>query len=339
MTHLIGVDSGGTHTNIRIIAPDGSEEAIPELDKALGGDRSEQQLRDVLAHVMTSVAGRVRDSEVSMWISAAGYAVSTRPRFEALVSEVAGNVHGRIGISNDAVSLLLAHEPETVAVVAGTGSVAMARSSSGEVITRGGEGWVVADYGAAFWLGLDGIRAAYHALEGGPETALLRSLVEHYTPLEHDAESGDIGALVREVARKLAALGSDTKPKIASFAKLVTRQAELHDDEAQKILDRRVEELAGSAAKVYRALAAQVTDRFVPPRFLLSGSVAFRSEAYKAGFHASLAQFLDDVRENLELDTQVNGLSEAIVLARRLAKGEQIGVVDEHHQYSLFGCD
>lgn len=339
MTYLIGVDSGGTHTNIRIITPHGHEQTVPELDKSLAGNRSDDELRTVLAYVVTAVSGLVRSSDVSMWISAAGYAESTRSRFDALVRDAARDVDWRVGIANDAVGLLLAHEPHKIAIVAGTGSVAMARCASGEVIARGGDGWVVADYGAAFWMGLDGIRAAYHALEGGPDTALLRSLVEHYRPLERDAHSDNIAALVREVARRLTELGRDTKPTIASFATQVTRQAELGDDEARRIVAKSVNDLASSAARVYRELALKLPDSVVPPRFLLSGSVASRSPAYNHGLRAFLAELLSDVSANLgrelELTTQLNGLSEAIVLARRLAEDEYIGNIDEHHQYSV----
>ncbi len=339
MTYLVGVDSGGTHTNIRIIGPDERSQNVPELDRSLGGNRSDRELREVFAEVIAAVSSRVRGSDAFIWINAAGYTVSTRAQFEKVVSDGAGGMVGQIGISNDAVAILLAHEPEMVAIVAGTGSVAMARRVGGQVVVRGGEEWVVTDYGAAFWLGLDGIRSAYQALEGGTDTALLGCLVEHYSPLGRDAPNEDIAVSVREIARKLAALGSGTKPTIASFARQVTRQAELGDEEAQRIVRKGTEELAAAAARVYRDLAAQVPDRIVAPRFLLSGSVAYRSPFYAEGFRSALAQFLFDVRENveheLELKTQLNGLDEAMSLARRLAENQEIAQLDMNHPFSL----
>jgi N-acetylglucosamine kinase-like BadF-type ATPase len=240
-------------------------------------------------------------------------------------------------MSNDGVGLLLAHESELVAVIAGTGSVAMARNSVGEVITRGGDEWVVADYGSAFWLGLEGIRAAYRALEGGPDTALLNCLLQHFSPLKDDDR--DARVVVREIARRLASLGTDTKPTIASFAAQVTREAELGDVEAQKIVRRAVDDLAGAAARVYRELAAQVEGRVVAPRFLLIGSVGYRSPFYFEAFRASLAQFLFDVRESLgrsiDLECQLNGLPEALTLAQRLAEDKNIPVLDSEHPFSV----
>lgn len=338
MTFLVGVDSGGTHTNIRIADPDGLEHNV-ELDRALGGTRSERELREVFVEVLGVVNSRTRSGDLCMWINAAGYALSTRPHFETILRDVAGEITGQVGISNDAVGLLLSHEPEMVAVVAGTGSVAMARRTGGEVVVRGGEDWVVTDYGSAFWLGLDGIRAAYRALEGGPDTALLRCLIEHYSPLDHNASEEDMVVAVSEIARKLAALGSGTKATIASFARQVTRQAELGDQEAQRIVRSGAEELASAAARVYRDLAAQVTDRVVAPRFVLRGSVAYRSPFYAEGFRSTLAQFLFDVRENveheIELHIEPNGLPEAMSLARRLSEGKDIPQLDANHPFSL----
>jgi N-acetylglucosamine kinase-like BadF-type ATPase len=341
LTYLVGVDSGGTHTNIRIAerGEAAGDDQNVELDRALGGTRSERELREVFGEVLAVVNSRVRDAPVSMWINAAGYAPSTRAHFEMIAREAAGDVSGPIGISNDAVGLLLAHEPEMVAVVAGTGSVAMARRTSGDVVARGGEDWVVTDQGSAFWIGLDGIRAAYTALEGGSNTGLIRCLVEHYSPLDFNASDEDIAAAIREIARKLAALGSGTKPTIASFARQVTRQAELGDQEAQRIVRVGAEELAGAASRVYRDLAAPVEDRVVAPRFLLRGSVAYRSPFYAEAFRGALAQFLFDVRENVEqevdLNTGPNGLPEAMELARRLAEDGQIPQLDVNHPFSV----
>jgi N-acetylglucosamine kinase-like BadF-type ATPase len=213
----------------------------------------------------------------------------------------------------------------------------MARNTAGNVITRGGDGWVVADYGSAFWLGLDGIRAGYRALEGGPDTALLNCLLGHFSPPLRSDER-DPQVVVREFARDLASLGTDTKPKIAAFAPQVTRQAELGDDEAQKIVRHAVDDLAGATARVYRALAAQVEGRAVTPRVLLAGSVAYRSRFYLEAFRASLAQFLFDVSErvgSVELECQLNGLQEALTLARNLAEDKEIPVLGSQHPFSI----
>ena len=337
MTYLVGVDSGGTHTNIHILAPDGTKKTVAETDRSLSSNRTNTELQKICSEIFSAIHGHTMGDPACVWINAAGYSAASRHRFDRLVGAAIPHLNVRVGMSNDGVGLLLAHESELVAVIAGTGSVAMARNSAGEVITRGGDEWVVADYGSAFWLGLEGIRAAYRALEGGPDTALLNCLLRHFNPLKDDER--DARVVIREIARRLASLGTDTKPTIALFAAQVTREAELGDDEAQKIVRRAVDDLAGAAARVYRELAAQVEGRVVAPRFLLIGSVGYRSPFYFEAFRASLAQFLFDVRESagrsIELERQLNGLPEALTLAQRLAEDKDIPVLGSEHPFSI----
>ncbi len=336
MPYLVGVDSGGTHTNMRVLAPDGTQKAVAEIDRSLSSNRTNAELQIVCSEIFSVIQARTLGEPACVWINAAGYSAVSRQRLERLVTAAISRLNVRVGMANDGVSLLLAHNSELVAVIAGTGSVAMARNSDNKVITRGGDEWVVADYGSAFWLGLEGIRAGYRALEGGPDTALLSCMLRHFSPLKDDDR--DARVVVREIARRLASLGTDTKPTIASFAAQVTREAELGDNEAQKIVRHAVDDLAGAAARVYRELAAQVEGRVVSPRFMLIGSVGYRSPFYLEAFRASLAQFLFDVRESvgrsIELECQLNGLPEALILAKHLADGKQILELSDQHPFS-----
>jgi glucosamine kinase len=337
LVYLVGVDSGGTHTNINVSAPDGPKKAVAEIDRSLTSNRSNTELREIAREIFSEIHGHTVGDPTCVWIGAAGYAASSKNRLDGVIAASIADLNMRVGIANDAATLLLAHDPELVVIIAGTGSVAMARNPLGQVITRGGDEWVVADYGSAFWLGLNGIRAAYHALEGGSDTAMLNSLLEHFSPLKDNNNNGkrDPRTAVRGIARRLAGLGTDTKPTIASFAPEVTRLAELGDDAAQKIVRTGVDELAGAAARVYRELAAQSEGRLVLPRFLLSGSLGHRSPFYLEVFRASLDQFLFDVREStghqIDFEHQLNGLSEALTLARYLSEGKDVPILDEEH--------
>lgn len=335
MTYLVGVDSGGTHTNMLILQPDGTKKTVTEIDGSLSSNRTDAELNKVCSEIFSSIRIHTAGESACVWINAAGYSAASRSRLERPISDAIPRLKVRVGISNDGVALLLAHDPEVVAVIAGTGSVAMARTHDDKVITRGGDEWVVADYGSAFWLGLDGIRAGYRALEGGPETALLKCLLRHFSPLGNDERDAQV--VVREFARELASLGTDTKPRIAAFAPQVTRQAELGDDEAQKIVRHAVDELAAAAARVYRQLAAQVEGRAVSPRFLLIGSVGYRSRFYFEAFRDSLAQFLRDVSEqvgsSIKLECQLNGLPEALTLAQKLAEKGHIPALGNQHPF------
>lgn len=342
MTYVVGIDSGGTHSNIRLLSPDGEQKTIPEFDKSLSSNRSDDELSELLNKIVAAINSHTQGAPTAIWINSAGYSAVSRQRLTGLIEEAIKGLSIRVGICNDAVGLLLARESEIVTIVAGTGSVAEARTPSGSVIRRGGDEWVVSDSGSAFWLGLKGVRAAYVAVEGGPDTALAKSLVEQFAPFPGGAER-DIREAIQDIGRRLASVGTGTKAAIASFAPQVTRQAELGDEEAQQIVRHEAQDLAGAAARVYRALAAEAEQRVVIPRFLISGSVAYRSPFYFEAFKASLDQFLFDIREALdrplEVTQQLNGLEEALILAQRIANQEDIPLLDDQHLFSVIGGD
>ena len=339
MAYLVGIDSGGTHTNIRILASDGTLLRVREIDRSLTSNRSDAELESIFKEIFSEIRTETLGQEAFIWISAAGYANSTRERFVDLLQSAADPSGGRTGIGNDAVTLLLGHEEETVIVIAGTGSVTMARLPNGRVLTRGGDEWVAADFGSAFWIGLYGIRAGYQAVEGGQDTALKGCLVQEYRRLKNPGPTADTTTAVREIVRSLAGQGTDTKPAIASFAPQVTRQAELGDEVAQAIVRQAAEQLAAMAARVYRELAEHARPRSIVPRFLLNGSVASRSPFYAETFRASLNQFLFDVRQSsdqgLDLHIQLNGTGEAVALARLLQTNDHIPSLDAIHSYSV----
>jgi N-acetylglucosamine kinase-like BadF-type ATPase len=339
MTYVAGIDSGGTHTNIRIVTPSGEMDNV-ELDSALSSSRSVEELEDTADRILTELRSRVGDSDLSAWISSAGYASTTRQIFEDILGTKTHVLNGHLAICNDAATLLMAHEPETVVIIAGTGSVVMARTTKGEVVKRGGDEWVASDYGSAFWLGLSGIRAAYRAFEKvSAETALCHHLIRHYRPFENPKTREQQRAVIADIARSLAGLGTETKRQVAAFAVSVTGEAEKGDAVARGIIAEATEELGGAAAKVYRELAIKQPGRVVQPRFLVTGSVAHHSRVYLDALVASLEKNLSEVRAKLgapfEVRTSLNGVDEAVTLAQMLAGGAAPSRLDAQHPYSV----
>jgi N-acetylglucosamine kinase-like BadF-type ATPase len=318
---------------------DGSEKIIPEIDVGLTSNQPDDELASAVVKIFAVINSHARTNRAFVWINATGFSASTRQRFVDLVESGVGSFDGRIGLCNDAVGIMLAHDAEVVTIVAGAGSVAMARQDSGDVITRGGDEWVVADAGSAFWIGIQGIRAAYQAMQGGPDTALVNGIIEHYRPLRWNSPKQDNRTLISEIARSLAGMGASTKPAIASFAGQVTHQAQAGDDVALGIVRQAADELSAAAVKVYRELAERAHPRAVVPRFLLSGGVGFHSRFYAEAFKTSLDQFLFDVRQNLGQDVtltiQLNGTAEALNLANCLADGIEPPTLDQNYMYAL----
>jgi N-acetylglucosamine kinase-like BadF-type ATPase len=109
------------------------------------------------------------------WVVNAGLAGISRPGRRARALRRL-NAFADVAVSSDAEVALWGALPagEGVAVVAGTGSIALARDAVlGRQARAGGYGYLLGDDGSAFWLGREAVRAALAAAEGrGPPTRL-----------------------------------------------------------------------------------------------------------------------------------------------------------------------
>lgn len=134
-------------------------------------------------------------------------------------------------------------------VIAGTGCSAYGMNYRGETWKAGGWDYLLADEGSAYWIGLEGLRAAMRAYDGrGEPTALLEAMVRHYRladPLD----------MVR-----LAYSGHFHKAEIATFAQAVTRCAAEGDPLSQRIVIEAAEEVARMANAVIRKLEMEEED-------------------------------------------------------------------------------
>lgn len=339
MTYLVGIDSGGSRTNIRVLGPNGECWNLTEIPSSTSSARSDAEIRATLKRIFRAVEARTMGFETSAWLSAAGYSLASQNRIEGILEEFLGAFEGTLGISNDAVTLLLAHSQGTVVLVIGTGSAAMARNPDGHVLQIGGQEWVASDYGSGFWIGLNGIRAAYKALEGGPDTSLTPRLLDHYRGV-FGTEGDDEEAIILEIVRRLAGSGFDLKRQIASFARVVCDVAQRSDEVAQGIVREAALENATAAAELYRRLIGQQGEGLAP-KILISGSVAYGSSFFREAFQFYIDSLLSDIRAALELSRievlcVSDGVDEALKLARSLSESETLVTLDERHPFKVF---
>jgi N-acetylglucosamine kinase-like BadF-type ATPase len=151
----LGMDIGGSGVRAALGQPDGT----------VLGVWAAGNLHDALPGIEGQVG----------WVVHVGLAGISRPgrRARALRSLKA---LGDVVVTSDAEVALWGALPdgEGLAVVAGTGSIALARdATSGRQARAGGYGWLLGDDGSAFWIGREAVRAALAAAEGrGPFTSL-----------------------------------------------------------------------------------------------------------------------------------------------------------------------
>ena len=258
----IGIDAGGSKTEL-VAAVEQQDELLnlfaPSSNPArVGFEGSINVLSSLIKQVMELLPDYEIDS-IHAGIAGAGRPADQKRIHDGVTEELKILSPERVVIGHDGeIAIEAAFEGESgVMVVAGTGSVAVARTEDGALLRVGGWGYLIGDEGSGHLIGASGLRALVHALDGGPETALVDRLAR-----EHDLTTAeDIIHVVYE-----------HKTPLQKFAPVVIQTAEKGDDVALAI----VEEQARQLAKQVRWLADRCSS-VLPQAALLGGlmNIAF----------------------------------------------------------------
>lgn len=253
----VGVDSGGTRTNVEIWAVDtsGDRRSVTyEVAESLSGALAPSSIPSVLSKVLAPLDRWVDEHSVGglpcfAWVSAAGFTPWSRDDFVAALHDLTpavGDLRLRaVGVANDAVTLLLGSGADGV-VIAGTGSNVLVKSTDGSLHQAGGHEWVACDNGSGFWIGLRSIRQAFRDFDAGVDSVLLHRLRDVYGIRPED----DRGLIAK--MRNLAIADPNTKREIARITASVCEAAGQGDLGAQNIVKAEAEDLADITAECLR---------------------------------------------------------------------------------------
>jgi N-acetylglucosamine kinase-like BadF-type ATPase len=203
----------------------------------------------------------------AIWVGLAGL---DRPGARDEVHPLLTPLANEIRLTNDA-ELNFGALPRGVGVVliAGTGSIAFGRDSSGATSRAGGWGHIFGDEGSGYDLGRRALRAAARAADGrGPATTLLPRILAAW---ELDQPMAMIGR----------AHGAADKAEIAALAGIVFTAAKDGDAEARAIIRQAALDLAKTAV----AAAAPLKFDAVPLALaggLLTGEAGYRTRVLRA---------------------------------------------------------
>ncbi len=247
MTVVLGLDGGGTKTHV-VIADDGG--AL--LGAATGGasnwedvglEGAASAIRAVALEALQA-SGLERDAISSSVLGLAGTDwPSDRERLGAI--PLALGLGGSAEIVNDAFVALRAgaNHPWGVAVVAGSGSVAAGRNAGNDEFRTLGLGSTLGDFGSAFDIADEGVRAVAEAHTGmGPQTAL----TDRYR-----------AALGRSSVEDLLEHVSRDAPSMSHLAGTVLEAADEGDGAARAIAEHAGSALGAAAGLVARKLRMQ----------------------------------------------------------------------------------
>ncbi len=266
MAYYLALDAGGTKTDyvladesrvlarvrsgtIKRLRTDGAT-ALANLEAAL--------------HELTQGSGVSLGEVARICIGTAGETVPLVTDF--LRVAIRERVGGDLLLLGDVEIALDAAFPgqSGILVLAGTGSNVAGRTPSGQVITVGGWGPVLADQGSGHGIGYSALRAVSLARDEERPTALLGAVLEHWGLPGFDA-------LVEHANRT-------PHPDFSQLTPVVLRCAAQGDAVAQEVLEDQAEQLAHLVQVLIRRLrAATPEDNAFVPQLAFAGTVMERA--------------------------------------------------------------
>jgi N-acetylglucosamine kinase-like BadF-type ATPase len=238
---VIGVDGGASSTTALLA----EAETGRVLGRGAGGPSNIQAVGEAAAlrELNAAVAGAFAAAQVgrapvaAAALGLAGIDLDGTDVIRGWASLV--DLAGKVSIANDAKLLFAAGTPDGwgVAVIAGTGSIALTLDRAGREARAGGWGYLMGDEGSAFRLGLQGLRAACRAADGvGEPTMILPAFLAKLG-------SKDPRDFIPAVYR-----GSWDKAAIAGLAPRMIELATAGDPTARAIFETETLELARTIA-------------------------------------------------------------------------------------------
>ncbi|WP_371069059.1 N-acetylglucosamine kinase [Sediminibacillus sp. JSM 1682029] len=255
MPFVIGIDGGGTKTtclvkkagskqqeiarfqgpgtNPHVVGFETAAARIGELIR--GGLEAVNVNREEVAAVCCGLAGVGRNSE--------------EQRMQKLISDTLDSLeiseYCELNVCSDSyIALRGALQPGTdegILVISGTGSNALALTSSGRLTKSGGWGHILGDEGSGYFIGMKALNYMTRAYDGRDKATMLTSLILKQLQLE---KAEDLIAYIYGERPE--------KREIASLARQVIEASEHHDEAAENILRQASEELLAHVESLFR---------------------------------------------------------------------------------------
>ncbi len=239
--YYLGIDGGGSKTLAILVDGEGQERG-----RGIAGSSNYAAVG--LEPALTSIHSAVEQatqtlgpiSIQSAWLGLAGL---DRPADHTTLFPHLRSLATTVRLSNDAELLLSALDNAVgVAIIAGTGSIALGRDARDVKARAGGWGHVMGDEGSGYELGRRALQVAARAADGrGEPTLLLDLILQHWQLEQADAMIGVV-------------YPDDDKAKIARLSNCVFQAARQGDAIANALIEEAAAELALAALTVSKAL-------------------------------------------------------------------------------------
>ncbi|HEV7234945.1 MAG TPA: BadF/BadG/BcrA/BcrD ATPase family protein [Ktedonobacteraceae bacterium] len=239
---FLGVDGGGSKTLAIVVDAQGYERGCGRAGSA---NYNAVGLQKAVDHVRTAIEAATNAAGCHFPLRAAwlGLAGIDGPGDGALLLPHLLPLAKEMRLTNDAELVLSALDGAVgVALIAGTGSIALGYDKCGATTRAGGWGHSLGDEGSGYEIGRLALQAAVRASDGRGKATTLLERIMNYWQLN----------TVNDLTSQVYLYGSTTK--IAALSMLVFTAAKEGDALAQEIVQRAVDELALAAVTVSKKL-------------------------------------------------------------------------------------
>ncbi len=240
--YFLGVDGGGSKTLAIVVDTQGQERG-----HGLAGSSNYNTvgINSAVKQLYTAVEQAAQAAGCAPPFQAAwfGLAGMDRPDDYDKLLPYLRSLAKQIHLTNDAELLLsvLAHGVG-VALISGTGSIALGRDAHGATARAGGWGHILGDEGSGYTIGRQALQAAVRAADGRGAPTILLDLILNEWKLR---QASDI------IARVYA---DESRAAIAQLSSLAFKAAHAGDEPARQIIQQAAHELALAALAVGNAL-------------------------------------------------------------------------------------
>jgi N-acetylglucosamine kinase-like BadF-type ATPase len=230
--YAVGVDGGGSKTVAVVVDVEGNERG---RGMAGSSNHTGVGIEQAVHNVYSAVEGAARQAGCALPVQSAwfGLAGVDHPADYDLLLPYLRSLSRSVYLTNDA-ELLLSGLPDAVgiALIAGTGSIALGRDARGMVARAGGWGHIIGDEGSGYELGCRCLQAVARAVDGrGQATMLVEMLLKHW-------RLGDASDMIGKV------YNDSDKATIAALSALVFAAARDGDEVACGMVEDAARELA-----------------------------------------------------------------------------------------------
>lgn len=275
--YFLGIDGGGTKTTCLIC-----DENLNEIFRTVGSSinfysEGMENARRNMKKMLCTIKEKTGISHFD------GVCVGSSALFsradEKTMSDFCDGVFDSDKIIMDSdlfIALKATGKKNSAVVIAGTGSMAAGFNESGEIITRGGYGYILGDEGSGYAIALDGIKAGVRSLDKTGESTLLGDMLLEFSGVNTKEELVDVFYSPEKDRKSLAA-----------FSVYVDKAARTGDNVAERI----IKEQAVSLSLTVKSLLQEMPEK---PYVALFGGVFQHSEIFLRYFRDEIYGLCED---------------------------------------------